>query len=76
MKVSYSTLFAQTADEVWAVIRDFNSYPVWVASVAESHIEEGKSGEAVGAIRKLRRIRYAYSPAALGTLGPRPLLYL
>lgn len=27
MKVSYSTVFAQTADEVWAVIRDFNSYP-------------------------------------------------
>ena len=51
MKVSYSTVFEQTADEVWAVIRDFNSYPVWVASVAESHIEEGKSGDAVGAIR-------------------------
>ena len=39
MKVSYSTVFEQTADQVWAVIRDFNSYPVWVASVAESHIE-------------------------------------
>jgi len=51
MKVSYSTVFEQTADRVWAVIRDFNSYPVWVASVAESHIEEGKSGDTVGAIR-------------------------
>ena len=50
-KVSYSTVFEQTADQVWAVIRDFNSYPVWVASVSESHIEEGKSGDAVGAIR-------------------------
>jgi Polyketide cyclase / dehydrase and lipid transport len=51
MKVSYSTVFEQTADQVWAVIRDFNSYPVWVASVAESHIEGGKSGDAVGVIR-------------------------
>jgi ribosome-associated toxin RatA of RatAB toxin-antitoxin module len=50
-KVSYSTVFEQTADQVWAVIRDFNSYPVWVATVTESHIEEGKSGDAVGAIR-------------------------
>lgn len=50
-KVSYSTVFEQTADQVWAVIRDFNSYPVWVASVTESHIEEGKAGDAVGAIR-------------------------
>lgn len=51
MKVSYSTVYDQTADQVWAVIRDFNSYPVWVASVTESHIEDGKSGDAVGAIR-------------------------
>ena len=51
MKISYSTVFEQTADRVWAVIRDFNSYPVWVASVTESHIEDGKAGDAVGAIR-------------------------
>jgi Polyketide cyclase / dehydrase and lipid transport len=50
-KVSYSTVFTQTADQVWAVIRDFNSYPVWVATVTESHIEDGKSGDSVGAIR-------------------------
>lgn len=50
-KVSYSTVFEQTADQVWSVIRDFNSYPVWVASVTESHIEEGKTGDTVGAIR-------------------------
>jgi ATP dependent DNA ligase domain len=35
MKVSYSSVFNQTADQVWAVIRDFNSYPVWVATVTE-----------------------------------------
>jgi hypothetical protein len=26
----YSTVFEQSADEVWRVIRDFNNYPVWV----------------------------------------------
>jgi ribosome-associated toxin RatA of RatAB toxin-antitoxin module len=51
MKVSYSSVFNQTADQVWAVIRDFNSYPVWVATVTESHIEGGKAGDSVGAIR-------------------------
>ena len=50
-KVSYSTVFEQTADQVWAIIRDFNSYPVWVATVTESYIEGGKSGDTVGGIR-------------------------
>jgi hypothetical protein len=50
-KVHYSTVLEQTADQVWAVLRDFNSYPVWVESVTESHIEESKSGDAVGCIR-------------------------
>jgi hypothetical protein len=50
-RVYYSTVFEQTADQVWGAIRDFNSYPEWVASVTESHIEDGKSGDAVGAIR-------------------------
>ena len=49
--VYYSTVFGQTADQVWRAIRDFNSYPEWVASVSESHIEDGRSGDAVGAIR-------------------------
>ncbi len=51
MKIQYSTVFTQSADEVWAIIRDFNSYPVWVKSVSESRIEEGRSGDAVGCIR-------------------------
>lgn len=50
-KVTYSTVLEQTADQVWTVIRDFNSYPVWVASVTESHIEGSKSGDSIGAIR-------------------------
>jgi uncharacterized membrane protein len=50
-KVYYSTVFEQTGDQVWGAIRDFNSYPEWVESVSESHIEEDRSGDAVGAIR-------------------------
>src|SRR6267142_4740465 len=51
MKVSYSGVFNQTADQVWAVIRDFNSFLFRVATVTESHIEGGKAGDSVGAIR-------------------------
>jgi len=50
----YSTVFEQTADQVWAVIRDFNNYTVYVDGGGESHIEEGKAGDADGAIRNVR----------------------
>jgi len=50
-KVYYSTVIDQPADRVWSVIRDFNSYPVWVEGINESHLEDGKAGDAVGAIR-------------------------
>jgi ribosome-associated toxin RatA of RatAB toxin-antitoxin module len=50
-RVYYSTVIDQPADRVWSVIRDFNSYPVWVEGINESHIEDNKAGDAVGAIR-------------------------
>jgi hypothetical protein len=57
----YSTIFTQSADDIWNVIRDFNNYPVWVDGSGESEIEDGKSGEAVGAVRNVlyqgKRIR-------------------
>ncbi len=52
-KSYYSTLFEQTADQVWAAIRDFGNY-TWAETVSESSIEEGKSGKTVGAIRSAR----------------------
>ena len=48
---TYSTVFDQPADAVWSMIRDFNNYPVWVDGAGESRIEDGKSGDAVGAVR-------------------------
>jgi hypothetical protein len=57
----YSTVFTQSADEIWNVIRDFNAYPVWVDGSGESAIEDGKPGDAVGAVRNVlyqgKRIR-------------------
>jgi hypothetical protein len=50
----YSTVFARSADEVWAAVRDFGNYTVWVEGVEESCIEEGRPGDAVGAIRNVR----------------------
>jgi len=52
-KSYYSTVFEQSADEVWRVIRDFNNYPVWVDGAGASEIEDGRSGDAVGAVRNV-----------------------
>jgi len=43
----------EPAPEIWKIIRDFNNYPVWVNGAGESRIEDGKSGDAVGAIRQV-----------------------
>ena len=52
-KAYYSTVFEQPAPEVWKIVRDFNNYPVWVDGAGESRIEDGKSGDTVGAIRNV-----------------------
>ena len=52
-KAYYSTVFEQPAPEVWKIVRDFNNYPVWVGGAGESRIEDGKSGDSVGAIRSV-----------------------
>ena len=52
-KAYYSTVFAQSAGDIWNAIRDFNNYPVWVDGAGDSQIEDGKSGDAVGAIRNV-----------------------
>jgi polyketide cyclase/dehydrase/lipid transport protein len=57
----YSTVFDHTAPGVWKIIRDFNNYPVWVGGAGESEIEDGKSGDTIGAVRNVlyqgRRVR-------------------
>jgi hypothetical protein len=60
-KAYYSTVFERPAPEVWKIVRDFNNYPVWVGGAGASEIEDGKSGDTVGAVRNVlyqqRRIR-------------------
>jgi len=53
MKSYYSMVFDHPADKVWSLIRDFNNYPVWVDGAGESTIEDGKSGDTVGAVRNV-----------------------
>lgn len=51
----HSTVFdGCSADRAWEVVRDFNSYPIWVNGVDESHIEGDLPGTAVGVIRNFR----------------------
>jgi hypothetical protein len=52
-KAYYSTVFEQKAADIWEIVRDFNNYSVSVGGAGESRIEEGKSGDAVGAIRNV-----------------------
>src|SRR5262249_49714177 len=42
------------AVEVWKIVRDFNNYPVWVDGGGESEIEDGKTGDTVGAVRSVQ----------------------
>ena len=60
-KAYYSTVFERSAADVWKTVRDFNNYQVWVDGAGESAIEDGKSGDTVGAVRNVlyqeRRIR-------------------
>src|SRR5438309_10408239 len=60
-KAYYSTVFEEPAADIWEIVRDFNNYTVWVGGAGESRIEDGKSGDTVGAIRNVlyqeRRVR-------------------
>ena len=47
-----STVIDAPADKVWARIRDFNGLADWFPEViATSEIEDGRAGDAVGAVR-------------------------
>src|SRR3954468_15626194 len=51
-KSYYSVVLDHSADEVWAVIRQFDHYS-WAGVPAETTIEEGKAGDQMGAIRRV-----------------------
>lgn len=50
-KAYASTVIDRPADEVWAVIRDFNGLPDWNPAVTSSAIEDGRPADQVGCVR-------------------------
>jgi len=46
-----STVLNAPAEQVWAAVRDFNGLPDWHPAIVDSVIEEGRSGDQVGAVR-------------------------
>lgn len=54
VEVARSTVIDAPVDRVWAVLRDFNGHARWHPAVAESAIEGGRAGDAVGAVRAFR----------------------
>ncbi len=50
----YSAVLDHSIDKVWAMIRDFNNYPVYIDGVTESEIEDDKRGDEVGAVRRFK----------------------
>jgi hypothetical protein len=62
IKVFVSSVINASADQVWALVRDFNDLPSWHPLVDRSSIEGGRPSDAVGCIRSChltdgRRIR-------------------
>lgn len=42
------------AEEVWAVLRDFNGHDQWHPAIATSEIERGRSSDRVGCVRRFK----------------------
>ncbi len=53
-EVYTSSVIGAPADQVWAVIRDFNGLPSWHPAIAESRIEGGAPADQVGCVRAFR----------------------
>src|SRR5512143_1478725 len=52
-KAYASSIIEAPAEAVWSRIRDFNGLPSWHPVVADSTIEDGRPGDAVGSIRQI-----------------------
>lgn len=54
IRVRRSTVIDAPVDEVWRILRDFNSHRDWHPAIAASEIEDGAHGDRVGAVRRFR----------------------
>ena len=48
-----SGVVSASADEVWALVRDFNGMPAWHPGIEKSSLDSGASGTEVGSVRRL-----------------------
>ncbi|MBC7283135.1 zinc-binding dehydrogenase [Hoeflea sp.] len=51
VRVVQSAVIDAPLDEVWRLLRDFNSHDQWHPAIAESRIEDGHPADMVGAVR-------------------------
>jgi hypothetical protein len=51
VRAYYSAVIAAPASTVWAVARDFGNYRLFTSGKGEVFVEDGRSGDSVGAIR-------------------------
>ena len=51
VRVVQSAVIDAPIDEVWHVLRDFNSHALWHPAITESEIEDGYPADMVGAVR-------------------------
>ena len=54
VEVRRSTVLDAPIEEVWAILRDFNGHETWHPSVGASRLEDGASGDMIGAVRDFR----------------------
>jgi len=54
VEVRRSTVLEAPIEEVWAILRDFNGHETWHPSVSASRLEDGASGDMIGAVRDFR----------------------
>ena len=53
VKVFISSVIKAPADNVWAVVRDFNDMPNWHPLISRSTIDGGRPSDSIGCIRTL-----------------------
>jgi NADPH2:quinone reductase len=56
VEVRRSTVLDAPIDRVWEILRDFNGHESWHPAISASRLEEGATGDIVGAVRDFRLV--------------------
>lgn len=48
-----STIVSAPIEDVWTLVRDFDGLPSWHPLIADSAIEDGRTADSVGCVRRL-----------------------